>query len=174
MPTGRQRVVDRTCTPDHAHSAGRRVLWVSLAPLAALSVTVFALGVTSLGRLGEIFLGIGRQRDGCAGCVGTLREARIVRGERVVARIRQVARPLPPERTLTLYLAHGSGPALDSARAGLLAAVADVFTGPGVSPVLGLVPRDSTRGLPLVGRIVIGAGQAAIPVYQIELQPPQR
>jgi len=66
-------------------------------------------------------------------------------------------------RRLTLYLAPGAAPPLDSARRGIL--VARVGPTANANPVLELVASDSVTGLPVVGRLVVAPGEATIPVY---------
>jgi len=84
---------------------GGRILLGGLALVVALYLTLIARGVSGFGALVGV-LG-GRERDGCADCVGTRPAAGVVRGERAVAWIRRMAPPRPPERPLPLYLAHG-------------------------------------------------------------------
>jgi hypothetical protein len=66
---------------------------------------------------------------------------------------------------LPVYLAPARGPAIDSARVGVLAARLAPGTGSGAEPVIALVPRDAVAGLPLVGRLVVTPGEPGLMVY---------
>ncbi len=66
---------------------------------------------------------------------------------------------------LPLFLAPATGPVIDSARVGVLAARLVAGTGRGASPIVELVPRDAVTGLPLVGRLVVTPGEPGLLVF---------
>ncbi|MGZ8379683.1 MAG: hypothetical protein ACXWZS_09780 [Gemmatirosa sp.] len=66
---------------------------------------------------------------------------------------------------LPLFLAPATGPVIDSARVGALAARLVPGTGRGPSPVIELVPRDAVTGLPLAGRLVVTPGEPGLLVF---------
>jgi hypothetical protein len=91
-------------------------------------------------------------------------DAAVVRGGARVATIerRNAARG---RGRLPLFLAPATGPVIDSARVGALAARLVAGSGRGPSPVIALVPRDSVAGLPLVGRLVVTPGEPGLLVF---------
>ncbi len=91
-------------------------------------------------------------------------DAAVVRGGARVAAIerRNAARG---RGRLPLYLAPATGPIIDSARVGALAARLVAGTGRGPSPVIELVPRDAVVGLPLAGRLVVTPGEPGLLVF---------
>jgi hypothetical protein len=88
--------------------------------------------------------------------------AAVTRGGVRVAGIERVARGRGRGR-LPLYLATASGPVVDSARVGALAA--RLLPSEGGDPVIALVPRDSVAGLALVGRLVVTPGDPGLLVF---------
>lgn len=96
--------------------------------------------------------------------------AAVVRGSRRVAGIERVTRARGRGR-LPLYLAPATGPVVDSARVGALAARLLAGEGPDAAPVIALVPPDSVRGLPLVGRLVVTPGEPGLLVFGAATRP---
>ena len=90
--------------------------------------------------------------------------AAVMRGPQRLAGIERVARSRGRGR-LPLYLAPASGPVIDSARVGALAARLLPGTDGGTEPVIALVPPDSVRGQPLVGRLVVTPGEPGLLVF---------
>jgi hypothetical protein len=91
-------------------------------------------------------------------------DAALVRGATRLARIERVVRARGRGR-LPLYLAPASGPVVDSARVGVLAARLVPGTDLGTAPVIALVARDSVAGLAPVGRLVITPGEPGLLVF---------
>jgi hypothetical protein len=90
--------------------------------------------------------------------------AAVVRGTRRVAGIERLVRARGRGR-LPSYLAPATGPVVDSARVGALAARLVAGTESGGEPLIALVPRDSVRGLPLAGRLVVTPGEPGLLVF---------
>ena len=90
--------------------------------------------------------------------------AAVVRGPTRIAAIERVTRARGRGR-LPLYLAPATGPVVDSARVGALAALLVRASEAGDGPVVALVPRDSVAGLPLVGRLVVTPGEPGLLVF---------
>ena len=139
--------------PDRAPEAGRRIkrrvlVAAVLAGAALLARVAWQRGARAQAAGGEP-LGPG---------------AAVVRGPVRVAAIERVTRARGRGR-LPLYLAPATGPIVDSARVGALAAL--LVRGPeaGNEPVVALVPRDSVAGLPLVGRLVVTPGEPGLLVF---------
>jgi hypothetical protein len=66
---------------------------------------------------------------------------------------------------LPLYLAPATGPVVDSARVGALAARLVAGTARGGAPIVELVPRDSVAGLQLAARLVVTPGEPGLLVF---------
>ena len=90
--------------------------------------------------------------------------AAVVRGPARIAAIERVTRARGRGR-LPLYLAPATGPVVDSARVGALAALLVRGAEAGNEPLVALVPRDSVAGLPLVGRLVVTPGEPGLLVF---------
>lgn len=90
--------------------------------------------------------------------------AAVVRGE---ARVAPIARRTAARGRgrLPLLLAPATGPVVDSARVGVLAARLVDGTGAGPAPVVALVPRDSVAGLAPVARLVVTPGEPGLLVF---------
>ena len=90
--------------------------------------------------------------------------AAVVRGGTRVAAIERRTAARGRGR-LPLFLAPATGPVIDSARVGVLAARLVDGTGAGPAPVVALVPRDSVAGLALVARLVVTPGEPGLLVF---------
>lgn len=90
--------------------------------------------------------------------------AAVVRGPVRIAAIERVTRARGRGR-LPLYLAPATGPVVDSARIGALAALLVRAPDAGNEPVVALVPRGEVAGLPLVGRLVVTPGEPGLLVF---------
>lgn len=90
--------------------------------------------------------------------------AAVLRGTVRLASIERVTRGRGRGR-LPIYLAPVRGPVVDSARVGALAARLTPGSELGHDPVITLVPRDSVRGLGLVGRLVVTLGEPGLLVF---------
>ncbi len=148
-----------------AIARGWRALVAVIVGVALLSALGFFLSVVTTGEaIGEA---IARSSPGtpCDGCEPAPRGSMVRRADRTVGAIQQVATPQagrPPQMFLAAVSGSASGPVVDSARAGQLAARLDQDPR-SVVWTIDLVLRDSAPGA-LVGRLVLGAGHAPIPV----------
>ena len=152
-----------------AERAGRRAFGAVLVALAALFfvgvlgavIVLPAVGVGVAETFGGLFSR--RRADGCDGCRLLAPGARVVRDGRDVARLQQVAEARSAERPLPAYLAAGTGPALDSLRAGEL--VARLAPSDPAAPVIELVARGGAPSTRQVGTLILTSGGPPLPLY---------
>jgi hypothetical protein len=147
-----------------AGRSGRRTLatllvWGIVLGALAIVISYIALGYTMAGLLDNLDRG-----SHCDGCQGVPMGSGVLRDGQPLGEIRQVAAPRRGRKPW-MVLAPVSGPAIDSARAGLLRAI---LTAGGSSDALWRIdlvsPTSGARG-EVVALLVTTSGLAPVPVY---------